>query len=71
MIKQSYFKSRPDIVKLFDDLEDYRLFCVFEMIRFDESALYNRKDRNWRYYESRTGNTAPKRNFKSYKKRNR
>lgn len=52
MAKTSYFTARPDIVKIFDDLEAYRNFCVFEMIEFNEAALYNRYDRNWQAYES-------------------
>ena len=51
MARTSYFESRPDIVKIFDDLEAYREYCVFEMIEFNEAALYNRHDRNWQAYE--------------------
>lgn len=52
MAQTSYFASRPDIVKIFDDLEAYRNYCVFEMIEFNEAALYNRQDRNWQAYEA-------------------
>lgn len=51
MARTSYFQNRPDIVKLFDDLEAYRDFCVFELIEFNEAALYNRADKNWQFYE--------------------
>lgn len=63
MAKQniSYFTARPDIVKLFDDLEAYRDYCVFEMIDFNEAALYNRNDKNWVNYEY---SKKPKRDWK-------
>lgn len=62
MAQTSYFASRPDIVKIFDDLEAYRDFCVFEMIEFNEKALYNRQDRNWQFYENtRRGRREPRR----------
>ena len=51
MAKTSYFAVRPDIVKIFDDLEAYREYCVFEMVEFNEAALYNRQDKNWQNYE--------------------
>lgn len=57
----SYFESRPDIVKIFDDLEAYREYCVFEMVDFNEAALYNRADKNWSNYEY---SKKPKREWK-------
>lgn len=45
--KTSYFKTRPDVVKIFDDLDEYRDFCRFKGKRFDESDLYNM--RSWTY----------------------
>lgn len=47
----SYFETHPNIVKLFDDLEAYRDFCVMELLEFNEAALYNRADKNWQAYE--------------------
>lgn len=57
----SYFESRPDIVKIFDDLEAYRNYCVFEMVEFNEAAMYNRADKNWSNYEY---SKKPKREWK-------
>lgn len=68
MAKISYFETRPDIVKLFDDLEAYRAFCVFEMLEFNEAALYNRQDKNWQAYEF---SKRPRREWKARSEYNR
>ena len=47
----AYFENRPDIVKIFDDLEAFHNFCRFEMAPFDESHLYNRESWAWRNFE--------------------
>ena len=47
----NYFVSRPDIVKIFDDLESFHNFCRLELAPFDESHLYNRESWVWRNYE--------------------
>jgi hypothetical protein len=47
----SYFENRPDIVKIFDDLEAFHDFCRMEMFPFNEADLYNRESWVWRNYE--------------------
>ncbi len=47
----SYFSERPDIVKIFDDLDAFRDFCRLEMAPFNEADLYNRASWAWRNYE--------------------
>ena len=47
----SYFESRPDIVKIFDDLAAFQDFCRMEMAPFDESHLYNRESWAWRNFD--------------------
>lgn len=56
MAKQtvSYFESRPDIVKIFDDLEAYHDFCRFELLPFNEKDLYNRTSPVWNQYYNST-----------------
>ena len=39
----SYFENRPDIVKIFDDLEGFHDFCRMELFPFNEADLYNWK----------------------------
>jgi hypothetical protein len=46
-----YFENRPDVVKIFDDLEAFHDFCRLEMFPFDESHLYNRDSWVWRNFE--------------------
>ena len=54
----SYFEDRPDIVKIFDDLEKFKDFCRFELCDFNEANLYNRDSQIWNnYYHS----TRPRR----------
>jgi len=55
----SYFQDRPDVVKIFDDLEAFRDFCRMELLEFNEAHLYNRQSDVWnKYYHS----TKPRRN---------
>ena len=51
----NYFENRPDIVKIFDDLEAFHDFCRFEMCDFNEANLYNRSSQIWNnfYYSTR------------------
>ena len=46
-----YFENRPEIVKIFDDLDAYHNFCRIELIEFNEAHLYNRESWQWRNYE--------------------
>ena len=47
----SYFQDRPDVVRIFDDLDKLLDFCRFEMMSFNEADLYNRHSRVWQAYE--------------------
>ena len=47
----NYWESKPEIVKIFDDLEKFHDFCRFEMAPFDEAHLYNRDSWVWRNFE--------------------
>lgn len=46
----NYFESRPDIVKVFDDLEKFHDFCRFELLPFSPSDLYNRDSAVWNQF---------------------
>ena len=48
----SYFETRPDVVRIFDDLEKFHDFCRFELHPFNEADLYNRSSYVWRAYEN-------------------
>jgi hypothetical protein len=56
----SYFLDRPDVVKIFDDLEAFHNFCRMELLEFNEAYLYNRSNDIWnKFYQS---TKPPKRN---------
>ena len=46
----SYFAERPDVVKIFNDLENYRDWCRFDGHRFNEADLYNNESGIWKTY---------------------
>ena len=47
----SYLQNRPDVSKIFDDLEVFHDFCRFELMPFNPADLYNRSSWVWRAYE--------------------
>jgi len=56
--KQRYFERRKDIVKLFDDLENFRDFCRFNFLPFNESYLYNSHSSIWNAFLSKDPSLA-------------
>ena len=53
----SYFADRPEIVKIFNDLESYKDWCVNSWVHgdsksyvFDEKDLYNNASYPWQMY---------------------
>lgn len=57
----NYFESRPDIVKIFDDLEDFHNFCRFELRDFNPAELYKKNSPNYKAY---LASKLPHRRFK-------
>jgi len=47
----NYFETRPDIVKIFDELESFLNFCRIELFPYNEADLYNRESWVWRNFE--------------------
>ena len=56
----NYFENRPDIVKIFDDLEKFKDFCRFEMCEFNEANLYNRESQIWNNFYHSTRPRKPR-----------
>lgn len=56
-----YFENRPDIVKIFDDLEAFHDFCRIELLPFNQADLYNKNSRIWQSFERGT-NPSPWKN---------
>jgi hypothetical protein len=46
-----YFETRPDIVKIFEDLELFHEWCRLELCEFNQSYLYNRESWQWRNFD--------------------
>jgi hypothetical protein len=56
----SYFEDRPDVVKIFDDLEAYQNFCRFELREFNPAELYKKEAPNYSAY---LANKRPRRPY--------
>ena len=55
----SYFESKPEVVKIFDDLEAFRDFCCMEMAPFNEADLYNNRSWVWRNFQDKVNGRKP------------
>lgn len=51
---EKYLRTKPEVTRIFDDLEQYKDYCRLNMLRFDEKDLYKseqykkfEKYRNW------------------------
>ena len=60
----SYFENRPDVVKIFDDLESFHNHCRLEGLPFNEADLYNNRSYAWRNYQDKINGRKPA--FKKY-----
>lgn len=47
-----YLENRPDVDKIFDDLDELLEFCKNEWLPFNEADLYNRHSRVWQRFEA-------------------
>jgi hypothetical protein len=45
-----YFENRPDVVKIFDDLEAYHDYCRIELCEFNPADLYRKDSKNYQNY---------------------
>jgi hypothetical protein len=61
----NYFETRPDIVKIFEDLENFLDWCRLEPAPFNEADLYNRESWAWRNFDK---SRRPKRVFTGERK---
>lgn len=46
-----YFDRRPDVVKIFNDLETYLNYCRENLIEYDPANMY--KDEKWRQVDKK------------------
>ena len=40
----NYFETRPDVVRIFNDLEAFHDFCRMELREFNPAELYRKED---------------------------
>lgn len=45
-----YFENRPDVVRIWEDLESYHNYCRIEMCKFDEADLYRKESGTYSAY---------------------
>ena len=60
-----YYATRPDIVKIFDDLDAFHDWCRLELCEFNEAFLYNRESWQWRNFDK---SRRPKKPFTGERK---
>jgi len=46
----SYFADRPDVVRIFDELDKYLDFCRFELRDYNPAHLFDKSNENYRAY---------------------
>jgi hypothetical protein len=56
---------KPEVVKIFNDLENLLNFCRFELLPYNPADLYNRESHVWRSFEN---SRRPKRPWNGEKK---
>jgi hypothetical protein len=62
----SYFENRPDVVRIFDDLESYHNFCRIELCDFNPADLYSKESVVYQAYLS---SKRPRRPYQGNKPR--
>jgi len=62
-----YLTMKPDVVKVFDDLDVYLDFCRFELRDFNPSHLYDKTNEN---YKAFLNSQRPQRPWQDRKPRN-
>jgi hypothetical protein len=52
---KKYFREKPEVTKIFDDLDEYREFCVRQGYSFNEADLYNDRSPYGDYLRTKKG----------------
>lgn len=61
---QKTLVMKPEVSKIFDDLDAYLDFCRFELLPYNPADLYNKKSKVWNQYSYSTKKfTGTKRTF--------
>lgn len=46
----SYFENRPDVVRVFDDLDAYLDYCRIELCDFNPADMYRKDSKNYQNF---------------------
>lgn len=65
---KKYLRLKPEVNQLFDDLEEYKEFCVKQGYVYDEAHLYNEKT-PWGEMQRVKNGKHPKDNWSPYPKK--
>jgi hypothetical protein len=65
---KKYLRMKPEVTTLFDDLEEYKEFCIKQGYVYDEAHLYNEKT-PWGEMVRVKNGKHPKDNWSPYPKR--
>jgi hypothetical protein len=65
--KKQHLTMKPEVSKIFDDLEAYHDWCRFELCDFNPAHLYDKGNPIYRAY---LNSTRPQRPWQNKKKRN-
>ena len=57
------FQSNPRVHQIFDDLENYKEFCVDFGYKWDESTLYDMRSFSYRQFQKHTSGKPAKNNW--------
>lgn len=52
---KKYLRMKPEVNKIFDDLDEYRTFCVNQGYPFNEADLYNERSPFGDYLRTKKG----------------
>jgi len=61
-----YLTMKPEVVKIFDDLDNYLDFCRFELCDFNPADLYRKDSTN---YQSYLNSKRPRKTYQGSKPR--
>ena len=55
---EKYLRMKPEVAKIFEDLESYKDYCRLNMLKFGERDLY-RSEQYRRFERSKNGEHQP------------
>jgi hypothetical protein len=66
---KKYLTMKPEVNKIFEDLEKYHDFCRFELREFDPAHLYDKGNFNYRAFLDSTRSRGPRKPWQNRERR--